>query len=125
MSPINSFVAWVEDKVQGYTLTRGLWRESSTKSREKFLSIWMSPAGAPSGDAARIIIRLVMTGRRQALHDTVQVENDILALASATVDDFRTACITNIRTMGLPNGPFYTEENRVYYELNFEILTRI
>lgn len=125
MSPIDAFVAWVENKVQGYTLTRGLWRESSTKSGEKFLSIWMSPVGAPSGDAARIIIRLVMTGRRQALHDTVQVENDILALARAAVDDFRTACITNIRAMGLPNGPLYTEENRVYYELNFEMLMRI
>lgn len=125
MSPIDAFVAWVENKVPGYTLTRGLWRESSVKSEERFLAIWMSPVGAPSGDAAKINIRVVMTGRRQAPQDTKQVENATLALASAAVDDFRTACITNIRALGLPNGPFYTDENRVYYELNFEMLMRI
>lgn len=124
MTPIEAFVDWLGDKVTEFTPTRGLWIESQDMADARWLSIWQTPAGAPSGDAARINIRVVLTGRRQAPEDMILVERTAQALGRDAIDNYRTACIANIRAMGLPQGPFYSTENRVYYELNFEILMR-
>lgn len=124
MTPITAFHGWAAPKLSGYVVTRGLWVEDSATPDEKFVSLWQSNMGAPFNDAAEVNIRVIITGRRQSPQDVVTVESDALALASAAVEDYSAECIANIRAMGLPNGPFFTEENRVYYEVNFEIMMR-
>ena len=124
MTPIAAFAGWATGRLTGYIMTRGAWQESTAEPSDKFLSIWQSSMGTPFMDAGNVNVRVILTGKRQTPQDAISVESDILALASAAVDDYQGECIANIRAMGLPNGPFFTEENRVYYEVNFEIMMR-
>lgn len=124
MTPISAFAEWVEGRAPGFTLTRGAWREDSADGEKRFLSMWASPGRAPSGDTGYAVLRVVMTGRRQQPGDAVMVEQAIQNIATQADEDYRTDCIGYIRVMGFPAGPFFSEENRVYYELNLELLMR-
>lgn len=125
MTPIEAFTAWVNGRAPEFTLSRGVWREDAADNASRFLSMWASPGRSPNGDAGYAVIRVIMTGRRQQPGDAVMVEQAIQNLAAQAHEFYRTECIGYIRAMGFPAGPFFTEENRVYYELNFEILTRL
>lgn len=125
MTPIDAFATWLTGRVPGYVVTRGPWREDAAQPGDRFISLWANPGRNPSGDAGYAIIRVIATGRRQEPGDVVEVERAIESIAAQAIDDYRTDCIGNIRAMSFPAGPFFTDENRVFYELNFEILMRI
>nr|DAV52977.1 MAG TPA: tail completion protein [Caudoviricetes sp.] len=123
-TPINLFRDWLEAYVStaGYTISRGMWEETNN-STKKFVAVWSNPGRSPNGDIQYPQIRVIVTGRAngRALGDTEAAELFAESLFDAAIEHFSTSCMMNIRPLGSIQGPYYTETNRNWYEINFEL----
>lgn len=123
-TPINLFRDWLEAYVStaGYTISRGMWTETNN-STKKFVAIW-SDAGRPqNGDIQYPHIRVIVTGRANGkdLGDVEPVELFAQSIIDAAIANFSTSCMMQIRPLGSIMGPYYTETNRNWNEINFEL----
>lgn len=123
-TPINLFRDWLEAYVStaGYTISRGMWEETNN-STKKFVAVWSNPGRSPNGDIQYPQIRVIVTGRAngRALGDTEASELFAESMLDAAIEHFSTSCMMNIRPLGSIQGPYYTETNRNWYEINFEL----
>lgn len=123
-TPINLFRDWLEAYVSasGYTFSRGMWEEANNPSK-KFVAVWSNPGRSPNGEIQYPQIRVIVTGRAngRALGDTEPSELFIESLLDAAIEHFSTSCMVNIRPLGSIQGPYYTETNRPWTEINFEM----
>lgn len=123
-TPINLFRDWLEAYVStaGYTISRGMWEETNN-STKKFVAVWSNPGRSPNGDIQYPQIRVIVTGRAngRALGDTEAAELFAESLLDAAIEQFSTSCMMNIRPLGSIQGPYYTDTNRPWYEINFEL----
>lgn len=123
-TPINLFRDWLEAYVStaGYTISRGMWEETNN-STKKFVAVWSNPGRSPNGDIQYPQIRVIVTGRAngRSLGDTEASELFAESLFDAAIEHFSTSCLMNIRPLGSIHGPYYTETNRPWTEINFEL----
>jgi hypothetical protein len=123
-TPINLFRDWLEAYVStaGYTMSRGMWEETGDVVK-KFVAVWSNSGRTPNGEIQYPNIRVIVTGRAngRSLGDAVPVELFTESLFDAAVANFSTSCMMHIRTIGSIQGPYYTETNRPWYEINFEL----
>lgn len=123
-TPINLFRDWLEAYVStaGYTISRGMWEETNN-STKKFVAVWSDGGRSPNGEVQYPQIRVIVTGRAngRALGDTEAAELFAESLFDAAVANFKTSCMMNIRALGSVMGPYYTETNRPWAEINFEL----
>lgn len=124
-TPINLFKDWLEAYVSsaGYSLQRGMWVETTT-AMAKFVSVWSDSGRTPNGDIQYPSIRVIVTGKtngRSIVGDTEAAELFAESLIDTAIAHFSTSCMMNIRPLGSIQGPYYTETNRAWYEINFEL----
>lgn len=123
-TPINLFRDWLEAYVSasGYTFSRGMWEETGNATK-KFVAVWSNPGRSPNGEVQYPQIRVIVTGRAngRSLGDTEPAELFAESLFYAAIANFSTSCMVNIRPIGSIQGPYYTETNRCWYEINFEL----
>jgi hypothetical protein len=123
-TPINLFRDWLEAYIStaGYTISRGMWEETNN-STKKFVAVWSDGGRSPNGEVQYPQIRVIVTGRAngRALGDTEAAELFAESLFDAAVANFKTSCMMNIRALGSVMGPYYTETNRPWAEINFEL----
>lgn len=123
-TPINLFRDWLEAYVStaGYTISRGMWEETNN-STKKFVAVWSNQGRSPNGEIQYPQIRVIVTGRAngRALGDTEETEMFAESLFDAAIEHFSTSCMINIRPLGSIQGPYYTETNRNWSEINFEL----
>lgn len=123
-TPINLFRDWLEAYVStaGYTISRGMWEETNN-STKKFVAVWSDSGRAPNGEIQYPHIRVIVTGRAngRALGDVEPVELFTESLVDAAIANFSTSCMMQIRPIGSIQGPYYTETNRNWNEINFEL----
>ena len=123
-TPINLFRDWLEAYVStaGYTISRGMWEETNN-STKKFVAVWSDAGRSPNGEIQYPHIRVIVTGRAngRALGDVEPVELFAESLIDAAIANFSTSCMMQIRPVGSIMGPYYTETNRNWNEINFEL----
>lgn len=123
-TPINLFRDWLEFYVStaGYTISRGMWEETNN-SAKKFVAVWSDGGRSPNGEIQYPQIRVIVTGRAngRALGDVEPVELFAESLIDAAIANFSTSCMMQIRPLGSIMGPYYTETNRNWNEINFEL----
>lgn len=123
-TPINLFRDWLEAYVStaGYTISRGMWEETNN-SAKKFVAVWSDAGRSPNGEIQYPHIRVIVTGRAngRALGDAEPVELFTESLIDAAIANFSTSCMMQIRPVGSIMGPYYTETNRNWNEINFEL----
>lgn len=123
-TPINLFRDWLEAYVStaGYTISRGMWEETNN-STKKFVAVWSDAGRSPNGEIQYPHIRVIVTGRAngRALGDVEPTEIFIESLFDAAIANFSTSCMMQIRPIGSIQGPYYTETNRPWLEINFEL----
>lgn len=124
-APINLFRDWLEAYVTttGYSMSRGMWEEVNN-STKKFVAVWSMGGRTPNGPIQYASVRVVITGRAngRALGDTEATELFAQTLFDAAVEHYKTGCIMKIRPLGSMQGPYYTETNRPWVEINFELI---
>lgn len=123
-TPINLFRDWLEAYVStaGYTISRGMWEETNN-STKKFVAVWSDAGRSPNGEIQYPHIRVIVTGRAngRALGDVEPVELFTESLIDAAIANFSTSCMMQIRPLGSIMGPYYTDTNRNWNEINFEL----
>jgi len=123
-TPINLFRDWLETYVStaGYTISRGMWEEANNPTK-KFVAVWSDSGRTPNGEIQYPHIRVIVTGRAngRALGDAEVAELFVESLFDAAIANFETSCMLQIRPIGSIMGPYYTETNRPWLEINFEL----
>lgn len=123
-TPINLFRDWLEAYVStaGYTISRGMWEETNN-STKKFVAVWSDAGRSPNGEIQYPHIRVIVTGRAngRALGDVEATELFIESLFDSAIANFETSCMLQIRPIGSIQGPYYTDTNRPWLEINFEL----
>lgn len=123
-TPINLFRDWLEAYVStaGYTISRGMWEETNNATK-KFVAVWSDGGRSPNGEIQYPHIRVIVTGRAngRALGDVESVELFAESLIDAAISNFSTSCMMQIRPLGSIMGPYYTDTNRNWNEINFEL----
>jgi hypothetical protein len=99
-----------------------MWEETNN-SGKKFVAVWSDAGRSPNGDIQYPHIRVIVTGRAngRALGDVEPVELFTESLIDAAIANFSTSCMMQIRPVGSIMGPYYTETNRNWNEINFEL----
>lgn len=125
MSPIVLFLDWLEQYVSlaGYTPSRGMWVEADG-DKNRYVCIWVNAGRPPLMDLIQYPqIRLVIAGKRngQSSGDTVPVENFAHGIIQAALANSETSCIAMVKPLGSIMGPYYSEQGRPWYEVNFEL----
>lgn len=125
-TPQNLFMDWLSQFVStaGYTMSRGMWTESTATTQKKFVSVWSQQGRAPSVGVQYPNMRIIVTGRANGkdLGDTVSVELFAQSIIDAAILNYATSCMINIQPLGSIMGPYYTETSRPWYEINFELM---
>ena len=128
MTPTNAFLAWLQTyaATTGYSVSRGMWVESSTTSDKKYVAIWAQSGRAPvAGFVQYPQIRLIVSGTHggRAKGETPAIEQYAHDIIEAALENSCTDDIANVVPMGGIQGPYYTAADRPFYELNFELIT--
>lgn len=127
-TPAELFLDWLTTYVTttGYSVSRGMWLESDANSGKKYVAVWINGGRPPiAGVVQYPNIRVVVSGRRngRALGDTSEVEQLAYDIMEAAITDHATGCIANIRPLGSIQGPYYTDADRPWYQVEFELIT--
>lgn len=126
VTPANAFVDWLQTYVTltGYTLSRGMWVESSTNTGKRFVAVWIDGGRTPNlvqYPQIRLVVAGIRDGRSVA-GETPAVEQFAHDIMLSSLENFKTDCLALVRPLGAIMGPYYTAENRPWYELNFELI---
>lgn len=127
-TPAEKFMDWLQLYVDtaGYSMSRGMWIESSETSGKKYVAVWIQSGRSPDAGVVQYPqIRLIVSGTRdgRAKGETSEIETFADGIINAAIDHHSSGCVANVRPMGSIQGPYYTEAGRPWYEINFELTT--
>jgi hypothetical protein len=127
MTPTTLFLDWLQQYVDtsGYSMSRGMWVESSVNSGKKYVAVWINSGRAPvAGVVQYPQIRLIVAGTHGGRDkgETPAVELFADGILNSAIENPFSGCVTNIRPIGSIQGPYYTEAGRPWYEMNFEMI---
>ena len=120
---MDEFKAWVELLLgSSYSYSQGQWLETEENADEQICAIRMSGGSAPIVDDRRQRLTVLLIGKRNDRSGIQQIKTDINALALAALDDSCPEGTVSVRATGEPVGPGYTKENRVWFQLDFQLI---
>jgi hypothetical protein len=128
MTPTTLFLDWLQLYVDtaGYSMSRGMWVESSANSGKKYVAVWVNSGRSPVAGVVKYPqIRLIVAGTHGGRDkgETPAVETFANGILEAAISNHSSGCIANVRPMGSIQGPYYTDAGRPWYEQNFELIT--
>lgn len=128
MTPSDAFLEWLQayTVTTGYSISRGMWTESTATSGKKFAAIWIASGSPPIAGVVQFPqIRLIITGTvgGRSKGETPDIEAYAHGIIEAAISNHCTDNIVNVRPMGGIQGPYYTANDRPWYEMNFELTT--
>lgn len=119
----DEFIDWVSSVIgPTYTMSRGMWIDSPSAAGLFIASVHGTGGLGVDVDDRRPRFRVVLLGRRETRSDVVSVGNSIQLLVQSAIDGTVPCGAATIRAIGEPIGAGYTEENRPWYSVDFEVV---
>ena len=128
MNVIDEFIEWLEGyaDLSGYVLSRGMWVESDATKDRRFIAFRNMGGRSPVAGTVRYPqVSLLIVGRRgerQFAGGIKAVEDFASGIIPYAIENFKSGCVFNIEPLAEMIGPGYTEHDRPWYELNFELM---
>lgn len=116
------FRDWVRTAITGYAFAYGQWVETSAVDSNRYCVVQGAGGPGPVVDTRYPRFRVVLLGRRNAREDAQQVIADANALILAGMGDSLPCGAANVRAMGEVSGPGFTQENRAWCQVDFEVI---
>jgi hypothetical protein len=117
------FRNWVSSIITGYVFSYGRWVEKSAIDTSRYCVVQAAGGSAPVLDARYPRFRVVLLGRRNSGEDAHQLFNDANALILSGIEGSSLPCgAANVRAMGEVTGPGFTQENRAWVQVDFEVI---
>lgn len=118
----DEFIEWAQAVIGGtYNPSRGIWVDSP-QAAGLFIAAYHQTGGPmPQVDVRRPRFRVILLGPRDGRQHTISVQNSAEALMQATLGDLLPCGAARVAAME-PVGPGFTEENRPFFSLDFELI---
>lgn len=123
MFEFQDFLDWVKLTVTGndWIFSRGAWNDTAD-TYTKFICAVKQNGGAVSGLLKTDNFEVWVIGRRGQRGDVIAVESMANALLLASKSGVIPCNSVDVRLISGPTGPAYTDENRAWYSLNFQVI---
>lgn len=117
------FKDWVESVLgAAFQYSAGMWVDNAVLNDLSICAIHQTPGPAPDVDDRRQRFRVILLGPRNKREAWPQVKTGIEALSQAALGDSAPCGAASVRAITEPMGPGYTNENRAWFSLDFEVL---
>jgi len=116
------FRNWVGTVITGYVYAYGQWVEASAEDSNWYCVVQAAGGPAPVVDTRYPRFRVILLGRRSHREDAQQLIDAVETLIEAGMGDSLPCGAANVRAMGEPSGPGYTQENRAWCQIDFEVI---
>lgn len=113
---------WLAARVAGYTFAFAQWQDSPANYGTKFVVIQATGGSATEVDLRRARFRVLFFGQRGERGQSQALMQEAEALIQATLADAGEPCgAARVRAIGEYIGPAFTNEDRAWVQMDFEI----
>lgn len=117
------FKDWVESVLgTAYQYSAGMWIDNAALNDVSICAIHQTGGPGADVDDRRQRYRVILLGPRNRREYWIQLKDDIELLALAALGDSVPCGAASVRAITEPTGPGYTNENRSWFSLDFEVL---
>lgn len=126
-TPYDDFSTWFQGApgASVYTRARGAWVEPPTGTPDSRFAVFQFQGGPkPDVDMISPVVDVTILGKRGERNlagSLPDMENFVYDLVARSMSSTCSGKITGIRAIGLPVGPGFTEEDRPWYKISFEL----
>lgn len=126
--PVEAVKQWLEADPAwagyGFEVSQGIWRDNATNAAKRLCVLTAMPSRTSNAlDVNYDSVRVILLGPQKGNADT----NPLRAIAYSIRDRLKTdnsnCDVTQFRMQGGPIGPGYTLEERVWFEINLQLIT--
>lgn len=116
----NELKVWIEVILgRRYIYSRGAWIDGPNV--EYICAIYATGGSAIDVEDRRPRFRVLLVGPQQNKQAAGLISNDIEKLVQASLDSAPPCGAASLRVITEPSGPGYTEENRAWFSVDFQI----
>lgn len=126
--PVEAVKEWLEADPNwlsyGFEVHQGIWRDNATNAAKR-LCVLTSMGGSTSNslDVNYDSVRIIFLSKKQGNADTNPLRAIVYGLRDRLKTDNRNCDVTLFRLQGSPVGPGFTVEERVWFEINLQLIT--
>jgi hypothetical protein len=122
---IQDLLDWLMITTVGFVPSQGMWTDSASTLDKRIIALMADGGQKPGVIERRQRVRVLLLSAKNGV--AIAGEKTALSnLANELVDrsmiDFKYGNISQIKVIGEVKGPGQTDENRIFYEINFELL---
>jgi hypothetical protein len=126
--PVDAVKQWLEAGPSwaelGFEVFQGMWRDSAANASKR-LCVLTSMGGTTSNtqDVNYDSVRVIFLSAQKGNADINALRAFVYSIRDRLKTDNRNCDVTLFRMQGGPIGPGYTVEERVWYEINLQLIS--
>lgn len=123
MSPIDAVYQWLQEEPELAALRyyRGMWQDEVSNQNERLCCITVSGGRTALVDTDYSTVDVWLLGRTNDEAELLPLEALAYGIRERLKDDYRVCGVVQLRLLGQPVGPGFTEENRVWWRVTLEV----
>lgn len=113
---------WLSAVLPDYMVTFGQYIDTDQTASRYIASIHGTGGPPTSVDTRRKRYHVRLYGRKNQRGDSLKILEDVEKISTAAIDHIELPCgAANVQVITEPVGPGYTEENRPFFTIDFEV----
>lgn len=126
--PVEAVKQWLEAdpawSSYGFEVSQGIWRDNTTNTTKRLCVLTAMPGRTSSTqDVNYDAVRVIFLSGQKGNADTNPLRAIVYGIRDRLKTDNRNCDVTLIRMQASPIGPGYTQEERVWFEINLQLIT--
>lgn len=126
--PVEAVKQWLEAdpawSSYGFEVSQGIWRDNSTNAAKRLCVLTAMPGRTSSNLGVDYdSVRIIFLSRQQGNADTNPLRAIVYGIRDRLKTDNRNCDVTQFRMQGGPIGPGFTQEERVWFEVNIQTIS--
>lgn len=123
MSPIEAVYQWLQEDPDLAPLRyyRGMWQDDVSNSTERLCCITVSGGRVGATDTDYSTVDVWLLGATNDEAELLPIENLAYQIRDRLKADWRVCGVVQLKLLGQPVGPGFTEENRVWWRVTLEV----
>lgn len=123
MSPIEAVYQWMQEdsRLAALRFYRGMWQDDVSNATERLCCIAVSGGRTPVIDTDYSTVDVWLLGASNNEAELLPIEELAYGIRDRLKADWRVCGVIQLKLLGQPVGPGFTDENRVWWRVTLEV----